>query len=100
MDFYTITDRLFFFISNSITEQDITGERDVDESSGIVSISYIGGTYIINRQSAVKQVWLSSPISGPHHFSLIKDRWVSRNDLDLLDILQKELMIDLSSYKL
>lgn len=31
------------------------------------------GVYVINRQSAAKQLWISSPISGPKHFDLVKD---------------------------
>lgn len=35
------------------------------------------GTYVINKQTPNKQIWLSSPISGPKRFDFAK---VGRND--------------------
>jgi len=43
---------------------------DVTLSDGVLTV-YLGpdiGTYVINKQSPNKQIWLSSPISGPARF--------------------------------
>lgn len=37
------------------------------------------GTYVINKQSPNKQIWLSSPVSGPKRFDFISGVWVYRH---------------------
>lgn len=36
-----------------------------------VSLGSKHGTYVINKQSPNKQIWLSSPISGPKRFDFV-----------------------------
>ncbi|KAF5566937.1 regulator of mitochondrial iron homeostasis [Fusarium phyllophilum] len=49
--------------------QDQREDIDVDFSAGVLSISWPDkGTYIINKQPPNKQIWLSSPISGPKRY--------------------------------
>ncbi|CAH2070978.1 unnamed protein product, partial [Iphiclides podalirius] len=70
---------------------------DVTFSDGVLTValgsSY--GTYVINRQSPNKQIWLSSPVSGPKRYDLIlKDGgyWVYKHDgLTLHKLLQEEI---------
>ena len=38
------------------------------------------GTYVINRQTPNKQIWLSSPTSGPKRYDFIKKRWIYKHD--------------------
>mgnify|MGYP002413229777 CR=1 FL=1 len=67
-------------------------DADVDNSAGIVTITTAEGTYVINKQPPNKQIWLSSPISGPDRFDYIKGRWTSlRKGEKLFDILEKEV---------
>lgn len=61
------------------------------------------GTYVINRQSPNKQIWLSSPISGPKRYDFVvitagsktgngtKGYWLYKDDVTLHDLLQKEI---------
>ena len=54
------------------------------------------GTFIVSIHSPTSQIWLSSPISGAHHFeSKSKDsvEWVSTRDtnINLKQLLIKEL---------
>ncbi|THW73259.1 frataxin [Aureobasidium pullulans] len=45
---------------------------DVEFSAGVLSITYPpNGTYVINKQPPTKQIWLSSPISGPKRFDWV-----------------------------
>lgn len=36
-----------------------------------MNIKYPQGTYVINKQPPNKQIWLSSPISGPKRFDYV-----------------------------
>lgn len=38
------------------------------------------GTYVINRQTPNKQIWLSSPKSGPKRYDFINGRWIYKHD--------------------
>ena len=67
------------------------------------------GTYIINKQPPNKQIWLSSPISGPKRFDyrevdyvdqhgaqLHGGKWVSARDQSTLtEVLNKELAMEM-----
>lgn len=67
------------------------------------------GTYIINKQPPNKQIWLSSPISGPKRYDWVIDGesmhqkegggvgdWVYlRDGTSLTDVLRKELGISM-----
>ena len=67
---------------------------DVNLSDGVLTvvISDDVGTYVINKQTPNKQIWLSSPVSGPKRFDLVKDRWIYLHDSSCLhDLLEKEL---------
>ncbi|CAK1599040.1 unnamed protein product [Parnassius mnemosyne] len=70
---------------------------DITFSDGVLTVA-LGptyGTYVINRQSPNKQIWLSSPVSGPKRYDLIlKDGgyWVYKHDgVTLHKLLQEEI---------
>ncbi|KAI4751202.1 frataxin [Aureobasidium sp. EXF-3400] len=45
---------------------------DVEYSAGVLNIVYPpNGTYVVNKQPPTKQIWLSSPISGPKRFDWV-----------------------------
>ena len=47
-------------------------EADVSLASGVLTAFIPGhGTYVINKQTPNKQIWLSSPYSGPARFDLV-----------------------------
>ncbi|QLQ77986.1 hypothetical protein HG537_0A02330 [Torulaspora globosa] len=66
---------------------------DVELTQGVMTLQVANvGTYVINKQPPNKQIWLSSPISGPNRFDLYKGDWVSlRDGSRLLSILSSEL---------
>lgn len=52
------------------------------------------GTYVINRQSPNRQIWLSSPVSGPKRYDFVVEdsSWVYRHDGKTLhQLLQEEI---------
>ena len=38
------------------------------------------GTYVLNRQTPNKQIWLSSPKSGPKRYDFINNKWIYKHD--------------------
>ncbi|PZC74926.1 hypothetical protein B5X24_HaOG207031 [Helicoverpa armigera] len=70
---------------------------DVTFSDGVLTVALGSkyGTYVINRQTPNKQIWLSSPVSGPKRYDLIlKDggHWVYKHDgISLHKLLQEEI---------
>lgn len=59
------------------------------------------GTYVINRQTPNKQIWLSSPTSGPKRYDFVMDggnsshgagKWVYKHSGQTLhELLQQEI---------
>lgn len=50
------------------------------------------GTYVINRQTPNRQVWLSSPLSGPKRYDYVDGNWIYKHDgVSLHELLQNEL---------
>ncbi|KIP11471.1 hypothetical protein PHLGIDRAFT_475931 [Phlebiopsis gigantea 11061_1 CR5-6] len=70
-------------------------ECEVDYSSGVLTLK-LGehGTYVINKQPPNKQIWLSSPTSGPKRYGYVPeaDQWrYSRDNSSLGELLNTEL---------
>ncbi|KAG6837115.1 hypothetical protein H0H93_014421 [Arthromyces matolae] len=68
---------------------------EVEYHSGVLTLS-LGqkGTYVINKQPPNKQIWLSSPFSGPKRYDYTEegDDWLySRDSQALGDLLNQEL---------
>lgn len=69
------------------------------------------GTYVINKQPPNKQIWLSSPISGPKRYDWVvlgegqnekegggRGDWIYlRDGSSLIDVMTKEVGIDLTT---
>ncbi|GJQ69311.1 hypothetical protein Trydic_g6444 [Trypoxylus dichotomus] len=69
---------------------------DVSYSSGVLTVNFGDpyGTYVINRQSPNKQIWLSSPVSGPKRYDFVTngEYWLYRHDGKTLhQLLQTEI---------
>uniref|UniRef100_A0A8C9BRA0 Frataxin, mitochondrial n=1 Tax=Phocoena sinus TaxID=42100 RepID=A0A8C9BRA0_PHOSS len=61
---------------------------------GVLTIKLGGdlGTYVINKQTPNKQIWLSSPSSGPKHYDWTGRNWVYSHDgVSLHELLATEL---------
>ncbi len=51
---------------------------EVDLESGILTVELPdGATYIVNKHSPNREIWLSSPKSGAWHFALGAEGWLS-----------------------
>ncbi|XP_016947987.1 frataxin homolog, mitochondrial [Drosophila biarmipes] len=77
---------------------------DVAYGDGVLTVN-LGkkhGTYVINRQTPNKQIWLSSPTSGPKRFDFVgteaAGRWIYKHSgQSLHELLQEEIPSILSS---
>ncbi|TNN67636.1 3-hydroxy-3-methylglutaryl-coenzyme A reductase [Liparis tanakae] len=80
-----------------LTEEAFTGaDYDVVYSSGVLTVK-VGrdhGTYVINKQTPNRQIWLSSPTSGPKRYNWTGERWVYAHDgVSLHQMLSKEFSV-------
>ncbi|XP_030620656.1 frataxin, mitochondrial, partial [Chanos chanos] len=77
-----------------LADEKYTGtDYDVVFSSGVLTIKVGGdhGTYVINKQTPNRQIWLSSPTSGPKRYDWTGSRWVYSHDgVALHNLLSKE----------
>lgn len=79
--------------------------------AGVLTVTFPdSGTYVINKQPPNKQIWLSSPVSGPKRYDWVvvgdsqNDKegtaagaWIyTRDGSSLDDVFLKELDIDFS----
>lgn len=69
-------------------------DADLVFSAGVLTFK-LGkslGTYVINKQPPNKQIWLSSPVSGPRRFEHTSEGWRDiRNNERLDDLIKVEL---------
>ena len=87
-------------LEQDFVPESIASEADVTLSNGVLNVHLPGhGTYVINKQSPNRQIWLSSPVSGPYRYDYDSESksWVYRHsgeslhqllELELSDILK------------
>ncbi|XP_070543642.1 frataxin, mitochondrial-like isoform X1 [Ptychodera flava] len=86
-------DILTEFFENLEELVEVAEDFDVTYSSGVLTIKVGGniGTYVVNKQTPNKQLWLSSPSSGPKRYDLIDGRWIYKHDgISLYELLTLE----------
>ncbi|GAB5586820.1 Mitochondrial matrix iron chaperone [Umbelopsis nana] len=75
-------------------EEDIDG-FDVEYSQGVLTLKLgANGTYVLNKQPPNKQIWLSSPKSGPkrYDYDAQHNKWFYARDNHTIDeVLNTEL---------
>mgnify|MGYP003571365128 CR=1 FL=1 len=98
--FINLVDKSLTNIFESIVEKNYNFIEDLDLSNGILKIDLKNNkTYIINIQKNNKQIWLSSPFSGPKRFEYINNEWIDihNNKIKLYELLNSEFN---NNYKL
>lgn len=63
------------------------------QQNGVLNV-YLAkhGTYVINKQTPNRQIWLSSPKSGPKRYDYVEGSWVYSHDgISLNELLSREL---------
>uniref|UniRef100_A0A1I8FV59 ferroxidase n=1 Tax=Macrostomum lignano TaxID=282301 RepID=A0A1I8FV59_9PLAT len=98
-DFEHVTDEVLERIADKVddllSKSADSSDYDVTLASGVLTLS-LGehGTYVINKQTPNRQIWLSSPTSGPKRFDYSADsgEWTYSHDGSKLhQLLTKEL---------
>ncbi|RWS21189.1 uncharacterized protein B4U80_05011 [Leptotrombidium deliense] len=76
-----------------LENQQIVADPDVCLNNGVLTVSLgKAGTYVINKQTPNRQIWLSSPKSGPKRYDYVNGHWVYKHDnVSLHSLLNKEL---------
>jgi len=69
-------------------------DYDVQLSDGVLTVNLGAGRgiYVINKQSPNKQIWLSSPTSGPKRYDFTNGTWIYTHDrVSLHSLLSAEI---------
>jgi iron donor protein CyaY len=90
-EYEKLANKLLESIVAQIEENEVCNDIDVDYDGEILIIEASKGKYIINKHNAAKEIWMVSPISGPHHFHMSDEEWIDEHDEDILMILSKEM---------
>lgn len=103
-----------FSVSSCLTDTDSADNSAniLHSQSGVMTITHSDkGTYVINKQPPNKQIWLSSPISGPKRYDWCvigegqgekegtgSGNWIYARDNSSLDaLILEELEVDVSA---
>ena len=102
-DFHATADEFLDAIEDEISALEygaaakhLTEEFDVENAMGVLTVALGGGrgTYVINKQTPNRQIWWSSPVSGPKRYSYDReaDAWVNTRDgHELVALLKTEI---------
>ncbi|XP_058117355.1 frataxin homolog, mitochondrial-like [Anopheles ziemanni] len=91
------------YFEEVIEETAVLKHADVTYGDGVFTVNFgpPHGTYVINRQSPNRQIWLSSPTSGPKRYDFVPNKrtinegyWLYRHDgVTLHQLLQQEISV-------
>ncbi len=79
-EFHKIADKTISSLYDYLEKVDNNGDLEVDLLNGILHIKLPSTKqYVINKHEPTRQIWVSSPISGAHHFFYEENshKWVS-----------------------
>lgn len=101
-----------YSVCHALIRINVRRESDAGQQAGVLTVSFDDGigTYVINKQPPNKQIWLSSPKSGPKRYDYVtlgdsqndkegtaKGEWVYLRDNSTINqLFRDELQIDLS----
>lgn len=89
-------DRLLEHVFDCIEDANLEILEELDLKDGVLTIQFgepINGSFVLNRHYIHKQIWYSSPVSGPHYFEFDSEpRWTSsRTGKSLYEQLQDDI---------
>ena len=72
---------------------DARDDVECELSSGVLTLKIAGtGTWVLNKQVPNRQLWLSSPVSGPCRYEYVDGTWThTRDGSSLHELLEREL---------
>jgi len=107
LDYETVSEETLQSLADKFDElaelSAVGDDYDVNYASGVITVK-LGrgrGTYVINKQTPNKQIWFSSPHSGPKRYDFVCGRWIYKHDgVCLHQLLTEELSIVLQDSSL
>jgi len=77
---------------DTLLEEFYPSEFDSTLANGVLTVQLSqNGTYVINKQTPNRQLWLSSPTSGPKRYDYVDGKWIYLRDGHCLqDLLSTE----------
>lgn len=80
-------DKIYHLLENCTNDQ-----IDYDYLNEVLEIHIDESkVFIINKHNINKEIWLSSPFSGGHHFRYKEGKWISSKEIELIMLLKEEL---------
>ena len=84
LNFHKICDHTLEELSDSLSSLDADlDDVDINLSQGVLSLNlgpkFQNKTWVINKQTPNRQIWWSSPISGPRRYEYVGDKSVGNN---------------------
>ncbi|XP_057374640.1 frataxin, mitochondrial-like [Daphnia carinata] len=71
---------------DQLLEEKYPNKFDVSLANGVLTVQLEQhGTYVINKQTPNRQIWLSSPTSGPKRYDCLNGHWIYSHDKTTLD---------------
>jgi frataxin len=73
---HAIQDTLDFYFEDNPSLS--TSSPDITYASGVLTIALSQGTWVLNKQTPNRQIWWSSPISGPRRYEYDEEsqKWI------------------------
>jgi len=89
-DYHSVADDTLNAIQDAVEEalesnDSVSEEYEITNASGVLTIKLPPhGTWVLNKQTPNRQIWWSSPLSGPKRFEFVDENWISTKDDVLL----------------
>ena len=92
-DYVALADEALDTILEKADElSDARDDVECELSSGVLTLKTPEGTWVLNKQVPNRQLWLSSPVSGPCRYEYVEGTWTHTRDGSSLDeLLEREL---------
>lgn len=93
--FYNNANLYLEVLFNRLDEEDQIPCENIEFSMGVLSFSLGNRKYVLNLQRPNRQIWLSSPISGPQRYEFNNEikKWVNVRDVSIVldKVIEKEI---------
>eukprot|EP00866_Antonospora_locustae_P001792 jgi/Antlo1/1792/733 len=91
LEYARLVSRTLDVLSEKLATIPLAGE--IDHHDGVLSWKVDGvGEYVFNKQTPLRQLWASSPVTGPVRFEVNAETWVdTRNRRSLSEFMESEI---------
>jgi frataxin len=93
-DFHCFADAMLATLEDVLEEADQAGFIDLEAADSTLTVTLADKKqFVLSKHAPTRQLWLSSPFSGAHHFSYdaAKQDWLLADGKSLKALLDSEL---------